>query len=178
MVEPSTTLPTALKSICPFSSRRAGACYRRPGGGDHRSPHPHRNRRRTSGDSAAQFRPSMTHRRPAGEAPATAALFDMKADDGGLGYISGLALAIQAEASAADPALNAAIQLLNGGEGVYRGGCPASRTTLCPAATCLWPSTPTRATGGTAAIPAGSARPMKRPPICGGRVPGVGGPGL
>ncbi|UQT49148.1 putative glycoside hydrolase [Flavonifractor plautii] len=40
----------------------------------------------------------------------------MKADDGSLGYISGLALAIQAEASAADPALNAAIQLLNGGE--------------------------------------------------------------
>lgn len=39
----------------------------------------------------------------------------MKADDGSLGYISGLALAIQAEASAADPALNAAIQLLNGG---------------------------------------------------------------
>ena len=49
-------------------------------------------------------------------AGATAALFDMKADDGSLGYISGLALAIQAEASAADPALNAAIQLLNGGE--------------------------------------------------------------
>lgn len=50
------------------------------------------------------------------EAGATAALFDTKADDGSLGYISGLALAIQAEASAADPALNAAIQLLNGGE--------------------------------------------------------------
>ena len=49
-------------------------------------------------------------------AGATAALFDMKADDGSLGYISGLALAIQVEASAADPALNAAIQLLNGGE--------------------------------------------------------------
>ena len=49
-------------------------------------------------------------------AGATAALFDMKADDGSLGYISRLALAIQAEASAADPALNAAIQLLNGGE--------------------------------------------------------------
>lgn len=59
-------------------------------------------------------------------AGATAALFDMKADDGSLGYISRLALAIQAEASAADPALNAAIQLLNGGECIPWPGCPAS----------------------------------------------------
>ena len=47
-------------------------------------------------------------------AGATAALFDMKADDGSLGYISGLALAIQAEASAADPAPQRR-------RGVYRG---------------------------------------------------------
>ena len=40
----------------------------------------------------------------------------MKADDGTLGYISELALAAQAEVSAADPALNAAIQLLNDGD--------------------------------------------------------------
>lgn len=49
-------------------------------------------------------------------AGANAAVFDMKADDGTLGYISGLALAEQAQVSAADPALNAAIQLLNDGD--------------------------------------------------------------
>ena len=49
-------------------------------------------------------------------AGANTAVFDMKADDGTLGYISELALAAQAEVSAADPALNAAIQLLNDGD--------------------------------------------------------------
>lgn len=50
------------------------------------------------------------------EAGATAAIFDMKGDDGTLGYISQLDLALEAEVSAADPAINAAIQLLNSGE--------------------------------------------------------------
>ncbi len=45
-----------------------------------------------------------------------AALFDMKADDGSLGYVSALDLALSAKASAADPALNAAIKLLGSGE--------------------------------------------------------------
>lgn len=49
-------------------------------------------------------------------AGANAAVFDMKADDGQLGYISQLELAVQAGTSAADPALNAAIQLLNSGD--------------------------------------------------------------
>ncbi len=46
-------------------------------------------------------------------AGANAAIFDMKADDGTLGYISQIPLAIQAGVSASDPALNAAIQGLN-----------------------------------------------------------------
>lgn len=49
-------------------------------------------------------------------AGATAAIFDMKGDDGSLGYISQLELAQASQVSAADPAINAAIQLLNGGE--------------------------------------------------------------
>ena len=49
-------------------------------------------------------------------AGANAALFDMKKDDGSLGYVSALDLAKTAKASADDPALNAAIQLLNAGE--------------------------------------------------------------
>ena len=49
-------------------------------------------------------------------AGANTAVFDMKANDGTLGYISELAQAAQAEVSAADPALNAAIQLLNDGD--------------------------------------------------------------
>lgn len=47
---------------------------------------------------------------------ANAAVFDMKADDGSLGYISNLELAKAVGASASDPALNAAIQGLNGGD--------------------------------------------------------------
>lgn len=47
---------------------------------------------------------------------ANAAVFDMKADDGSLGYVSGVELARQVGASAADPAVNAAIEALNGGE--------------------------------------------------------------
>ena len=49
-------------------------------------------------------------------AGANAAIFDMKADDGSLGYRSELELALEAEVNAADPAINAAIRLLNGGE--------------------------------------------------------------
>lgn len=45
-----------------------------------------------------------------------AAIFDMKADDGTLGYVSDLAIAKSIGASAADPALNAAIRGLCGGE--------------------------------------------------------------
>lgn len=45
-----------------------------------------------------------------------AAVFDMKADDGTLGYVSALELAKAVGASAADPGLNAAIQALNSGE--------------------------------------------------------------
>ncbi len=52
-------------------------------------------------------------------AGAQAAVFDMKADDGTLAYVSSLALAIQANASSADPAINAAIQELNRLEGLY-----------------------------------------------------------
>ena len=50
------------------------------------------------------------------QAGATAAIFDMKADDGTLGYISQQTLAQAAQVSASDPAINAAIQLLNSGE--------------------------------------------------------------
>lgn len=46
----------------------------------------------------------------------TAALFDMKADDGSLGYTSQLTLAGNAGVSADDAALNAAIRGLNAGE--------------------------------------------------------------
>lgn len=60
----------------------------------------------TDGTAAAQME----------AAGATAAVFDMKADDGTLGYISDLALAKRAEASAADPGLNEAIRALNSGE--------------------------------------------------------------
>lgn len=40
----------------------------------------------------------------------------MKADDGTLGYISQQALAQETKVSATDPAINAAIQLLNSGD--------------------------------------------------------------
>lgn len=52
-------------------------------------------------------------------AGAQAAVFDMKADDGTLAYVSAQALAIQANASSADPAVNAAIQELNRLDGLY-----------------------------------------------------------
>ena len=52
-------------------------------------------------------------------AGANGALFDMKADDGSLGYVSSLDLAIKAKVSADDPALNAAIRALNDTEGMY-----------------------------------------------------------
>lgn len=42
-----------------------------------------------------------------------AAIFDMKADDGSLAYVSQLGLAISAKASSADPGLNAVIRALN-----------------------------------------------------------------
>ena len=45
-----------------------------------------------------------------------AALFDMKGDDGRLGYVSSLKLALDIHASASDSALNNAIEELNGGE--------------------------------------------------------------
>lgn len=50
------------------------------------------------------------------QAGATAAIFDMKADDGSLGYISQLELAQETQVSASDPAINAAIQLLTSGD--------------------------------------------------------------
>ncbi|WP_130870682.1 putative glycoside hydrolase [Intestinimonas massiliensis (ex Afouda et al. 2020)] len=50
------------------------------------------------------------------QAGATAAIFDMKADDGTLGYISQQTLAQETQVSASDPAINAAIQLLNSGD--------------------------------------------------------------
>mgnify|MGYP000060803874 CR=1 FL=1 len=54
----STTLPTALKSICPFSSRRSRRLLRAPGGGDHAGAHTHTGTGGgLPGDSAAQFRP-------------------------------------------------------------------------------------------------------------------------
>ncbi|NLF34361.1 MAG: hypothetical protein GX585_00170 [Clostridiales bacterium] len=48
-----------------------------------------------------------------------AVLFDMKADDGSLGYVSGLPLAISARASSGDPDVNAAITALNGTGDLY-----------------------------------------------------------
>lgn len=50
------------------------------------------------------------------QAGATAVIFDMKADDGTLGYISQQALAQETQVSASDPAINAAVQLLNSGD--------------------------------------------------------------
>ena len=50
------------------------------------------------------------------QAGAIAAIFDMKADDGSLGYISQQALAQETQVSSSDPAINAAIQLLNSGD--------------------------------------------------------------
>ena len=50
------------------------------------------------------------------QAGATAAIFDMKRDEGMLGYVSSLPLAIQAQVSASDPELNAAIKQFNSGE--------------------------------------------------------------
>ena len=49
-------------------------------------------------------------------AGAAAAVFDMKADDGSLGYISSLEPAQAGGVSAADPAINGAIRGLNAGE--------------------------------------------------------------
>ena len=60
----------------------------------------------TDGSAAAQLE----------AAGATAAIFDMKADDGTLGYISTLELAKRATSSASEPGLNEAIQALNAGE--------------------------------------------------------------
>ena len=48
-----------------------------------------------------------------------ALLFDMKDDEGTLGYVSDLPQAISAGASAATPGLNEAIRTLNGTEGLY-----------------------------------------------------------
>ena len=45
-----------------------------------------------------------------------AAVFDMKADDGSLGYVSSVALAVSTGASADDETLNQAIQTLNSGD--------------------------------------------------------------
>ncbi len=50
------------------------------------------------------------------DAGGNAALFDMKGDDGSLGYVSDLKLARDIRVSASDPELNAAIRTLNGGE--------------------------------------------------------------
>ena len=59
----------------------------------------------------------------AGEALAaaggTAAVFDMKTDEGMLGYVSSMQDAVNAEASQSDPMLNAAITTANGEEGLY-----------------------------------------------------------
>ena len=49
------------------------------------------------------------------EAGGNTAVFDMKADDGSLGYVSALEVAKQAGASASDPELNQAIQNWNAG---------------------------------------------------------------
>ena len=50
------------------------------------------------------------------EAGANAAVFDMKADDGSLGYVSDLELARTTGASSAEPGLNEAIRQLTGGD--------------------------------------------------------------
>lgn len=47
------------------------------------------------------------------EAGGNAAVFDMKSDDGSLGYVSQLPLAIAAKVSSGDPAVNSAIQSLH-----------------------------------------------------------------
>ncbi|NCC69026.1 MAG: hypothetical protein EOM14_12685 [Clostridia bacterium] len=47
------------------------------------------------------------------EAGGNAAVFDMKGDDGSLGYVSGLPLAVSAKVSSGDAAINAAIRALN-----------------------------------------------------------------
>lgn len=52
-------------------------------------------------------------------AGANCAVFDMKADDGTLGYVSALELAGQAKTSAADASINVAIRVLNETEGLY-----------------------------------------------------------
>lgn len=54
------------------------------------------------------------------EGGGTAALFDMKWDTGELGWVSEQSLAIAAQVSAADPALNVAVQAAAAGDGVYR----------------------------------------------------------
>lgn len=48
-----------------------------------------------------------------------AAVFNMKTDEGTLEYVSQLAAAVQAKVSAPDPAINAAIRLLNSEEELY-----------------------------------------------------------
>lgn len=53
------------------------------------------------------------------EAGATAAIFDMKTDEGDLNYVSGLDLAAKAKTTAQDPALNGAIRTLNQTEDLY-----------------------------------------------------------
>lgn len=53
------------------------------------------------------------------DAEGNAALFDMKDDEGTLGYVSALPRAISAGASAAEPGLNDAIRALNDTEGLY-----------------------------------------------------------
>ena len=50
------------------------------------------------------------------QAGANAAVFDMKADDGSLGYLSQLELPLRAGLNPEDPSLNAAIQLLGEGD--------------------------------------------------------------
>ena len=57
-----------------------------------------------------------TAQRQVEAAGGNAAIFDMKADDGTLGYVSSLELARSIGSSASDPALNEAIQALCGGE--------------------------------------------------------------
>jgi hypothetical protein len=52
------------------------------------------------------------------QAGGNAVIFDMKADDGSLGYVSQLELAISAKVSSGDPAVNAAIRALNS-SGLY-----------------------------------------------------------
>lgn len=50
---------------------------------------------------------------------ADAALFDMKADDGTLGFVSTSEIAVSAQVNPSDPARNAAIQVLNNTEDLY-----------------------------------------------------------